>query len=65
MPNRHILICDLKDNPELITQYETYHAPGNAWPEITESITSAGITDMEIFRAGNRLVMIMTTTDDF
>lgn len=65
MPNRHILICDLKDDPALIEKYKEYHAPGNAWPEITDSITSSGITDMEIFLAGNRLVMIMTTSDDF
>lgn len=65
MSNRHILICDLKDDRELISKYKEYHAAGNAWPEITESITSSGITDMEIFLAGNRLVMIMTTTDDF
>lgn len=65
MANRHILICDLKNDPALIEEYKAYHAAGNAWPEITESITSSGITDMEIFLAGNRLVMIMTTTDDF
>jgi L-rhamnose mutarotase len=65
MSNRQILICDLKDDPKLIEQYKEYHAAGNAWPEITESITSSGITGMEIFLAGNRLVMIMTTTDDF
>ncbi|MEM6770084.1 MAG: L-rhamnose mutarotase [Bacteroidota bacterium] len=65
MSNRQILICDLKDDPELIEQYKTYHAAGNAWPEITESITSAGITSMEIFLAGNRLVMVMETSPDF
>lgn len=65
MSNRHILICDLKDDPALIEKYKEYHAAGNAWPEITESITSSGITGMEIFLAGNRLVMIMTTNDNF
>jgi len=65
MENRQILICDLKDDPALIEQYKEYHAAGNAWPEITESITSSGITGMEIFLAGNRLVMVMTTTSDF
>lgn len=65
MSNQHILICDLKDDPALIEQYKTYHAAGNAWPEITDSIISSGITGMEIFLAGNRLVMIMTTTDNF
>jgi len=65
MPNRQILICDLKDDPELIERYKAYHAAGNAWPEITESITSSGITEMEIFLAGNRLVMVMTTTEEY
>lgn len=65
MPNRHILICDLKDDPVLIKKYKEYHAAGNAWPEITASITSAGIVEMEIFQAGNRLVMIMETRDDY
>ncbi|WP_020571040.1 L-rhamnose mutarotase [Neolewinella persica] len=65
MSNRRFFACDLKDDPALIEKYKTYHAAGNAWPEITESITSAGITDMEIFLAGNRLFMIMTTTDDY
>ena len=65
MLNRQILLCDLKDDPALIARYKKYHAAGNAWPEITESITSAGITNMEIFLAGNRLVMIMETTEDF
>lgn len=65
MAQRSILICDLKDDPALIEKYKEYHAAGNAWPEITESIKSAGITDMEIFLAGNRLVMIMTTNERF
>jgi len=65
MAQRSVLICDLKDDPALIEKYKEHHAAGNAWPEITKSITSSGITDMEIFLAGNRLVMIMTTNEDF
>lgn len=65
MPNVTYLCCDLKDDPALIAEYERYHAPGNAWPEITASIRDAGITDMKIFRAGNRLFMVMTTDDSF
>ncbi|MEO0735043.1 MAG: L-rhamnose mutarotase [Bacteroidota bacterium] len=61
----HYLCCDLKDDPALIAQYEAYHAPGNAWPEITASIRDAGITDMRIYRAGNRLFMVMETDDRF
>lgn len=61
----HYLCCDLKDDPELIAKYEEYHAPGNAWPEIMTSIKNAGITDMRIYRAGNRLFMVMETDETF
>ena len=65
MSNRRFFACDMKDDPALIEKYKAYHADGTVWPEITESITSSGITNMEIFLAGNRLFMIMTTTDDY
>ena len=57
------LALDLKDDVALIAEYEEYHK--NVWPEIKESITDSGITNMEIYRTGNRLFMIMETTDDF
>lgn len=60
---RYCLALDLKDDPALIAEYEKYHE--KIRPEIAESITSAGITQMEIYRIGNRLFMIMETTDDF
>lgn len=60
---RYSLTVDLKDDTALITEYEAYHK--QIWPEIRESIVSAGITDMQIFRLGNRLFMIMETEDDF
>jgi L-rhamnose mutarotase len=60
---RYCLALDLKDDPGLIRQYEDYHR--EVWPEIIDSIKSAGITDLDIFRSGNRLFMIMETTDDF
>jgi L-rhamnose mutarotase len=56
---------DLKDDPALIAEYERWHQPGNVWPEIVESIRAAGIRDMEIFRAGNRLFMVMEVDEDF
>lgn len=65
MTKRYCLALDLKDNPTLIEEYEQYHAPGNAWPEITDSIREAGITEMEIYRIGNRLFMIMEVTEGF
>lgn len=56
---------DLKDDPALIAEYERWHQPGNIWPEIVDSLRAAGIRDMEIFRAGNRLFMLMEVDDDF
>lgn len=62
---RFCLACDLKDNPTLIEQYKEYHAPGNAWPEITKSIRDAGILDMQIYLTGNRMFMIMEVDASF
>lgn len=61
--NRFCFALDLVDDPVLIAEYEHYHQHG--WPEIKESILSAGITDMELYRIGNRLFMIMDTADAF
>ena len=60
---KYCLACDLKDDAALIAEYEAYHRA--IWPEIQKSITDAGITEMEIFRCGNRLFMIMETSDSF
>ncbi len=57
--------CDLKDNPRLIAEYKAYHASGNAWPEITQSIKDAGILDMQIYLTGNRMFMIMDVDDTY
>lgn len=59
------LCLDLKDDPKLIEIYKQYHAPGKVWPEITESIRTAGIDNMEIFLAGNRMFMIMEVNEHF
>jgi L-rhamnose mutarotase len=60
---RHCLALDLKDDPALIAAYEEHHS--QVWPEILESIRNSGILAMEIWRTGNRLFMVMETTDDF
>jgi len=60
---RYCLALDLKDDAQLISEYEAYHK--NVWPEILQSIKSAGITNMEIYRSGNRLFMIMETGETF
>lgn len=60
---RYCLALDLKDDPKLIAEYEEYHR--NVWPEILKSIKDAGIEKMEIYRAGNRLMMIIDVGDSF
>ncbi len=61
--NKYCLALDLVDDPVLIKEYENWHIGG--WPEIKKSITDSGITDMEIYRTGNRLFMIIETDDSF
>ncbi len=63
MPTRYCLALDLKNDPALIAEYERYHQ--SVWPEIAESIRAAGIVDMEIYRTGTRLFMIMEVDDRF
>ena len=60
---RYCLAVDLKDDPKLIAEYELWHK--KVWPEIIESIRSAGIEDMKIYRYSNRLFMIMEVNDAF
>jgi L-rhamnose mutarotase len=62
---RFCLALDLVEDPKLIEEYENWHKSENAWPEIKKSITDSGILNMEIFRTGNRLFMIMETEDHF
>ena len=62
---RYCYSCDLKDDPQLIAEYKEYHAEGNAWPEVTQSIKDAGIRDMEIYLIGNRMFMIVEVDDSF
>lgn len=60
---RYCLALDLKDDPARIAEYEQYHK--KIRPEIETSIRESGITEMEIYRIGNRLFMIMETDDTF
>ena len=62
---RLCLALDLHDDPDLIAEYERYHEPQNAWPEITRSIRESGIEEMEIWRIENRLFMIMDVDESF
>jgi len=60
---RYCLALDLKDDAQLIAEYEQHHQA--VWPEIKQSITGSGIEHMEIYRIMNRLFMIMEVNDTF
>jgi len=61
--HRYCLAVDLKDDEQLIAEYEQYHE--QIWPEIKASIKDSGIIHMEIYLVANRLFMIMETTAEF
>ena len=67
IPNykRYCKTLSLKDDAQLIEDYKKVHAPGCAWPEITQGMREVGIIDMEIYILGTRLFMIMDTVADF
>ena len=58
-------MLDLKDDPAFIEEYENYHKREVIWPEIIAGNIACGIHTMDIYRAGNRLCMIMETEPDF
>lgn len=61
--NRYCLALDLVNDDKLIAEYEAYHR--DVWPEIKKSILDEGILQMEIYRFGNRLFMIMEVNETF
>ena len=63
MSRRFCFALDLKDDPALIAEYERHHR--SVWPEILRSIRDSGIEDMQIYRTGNRLFMVMQVSEDF
>jgi L-rhamnose mutarotase len=65
MSRRLCFVLDLVDDPALIAEYEKHHAPGGVWPVIVDDIHAQGIEGMEIWRSGDRMVMIATVADDY
>ncbi|GLQ98905.1 L-rhamnose mutarotase [Dyella mobilis] len=57
--SRHYYALDLRDDAAAMAEYESWHQPGQVWPEIIASIRASGVEEMEIFRTGNRLVMVV------
>jgi L-rhamnose mutarotase len=62
---RHVYALDLADDPGLIAEYESWHRAGKIWPEILDSLRPWAFHSLDIFRTGNRLVLIIEAPDDF
>ena len=60
---RYCLALDLKNDPQLIAEYEAHHR--KVWPAILQSIKASGIENLEIYRVENRLFMIMEVNEHF
>ena len=60
---RYCQTLTLVDDKKKINQYVEAHA--HVWPEIIEGQRTVGILDMQIFRRGCSLFMIMDAIDDF
>lgn len=58
---RYVLTLDLRDDPAVTAAYRKYHA--EAWPEVVESIKAAGVSRMDIYMLGRRLVMVLELAD--
>lgn len=51
-----VYILDLIDEPTAIATYELYHR--DVWPEVLDHLAHSGLRSCQIYRAGNRLVML-------
>ncbi|WP_455914641.1 L-rhamnose mutarotase [Pseudomonas syringae] len=60
---RFCLALDLADDEALIAEYEQLHR--RIWPEIAEHLRGQGVLDMQIWRLGKRLFMVMDTASGF
>ena len=60
---RYCQTLTLVDDEEMIAKYVEAHA--HVWPEIIAGQREVGILDMQIYRKGRSLFMIMDVKDDF
>ena len=62
---RYCQTLDLKDDPQLISEYISKHSEEQFSEEIMEGMRKVGILDMDIYISGNKLFMIVETRLDF
>lgn len=60
---RYCQTLTLVDDEAMIAKYVKVHA--HVWPEVIAGQREVGILDMQIYRRGRNLFMIMDTADDF
>lgn len=65
MSRRLCFVLDLVNDAARIAEYEACHRPGGVWPVIVDDIRAQGVEGMEIWRSGDRMVMIATVADDY
>jgi L-rhamnose mutarotase len=65
MARRLCFALDLVDDAALIAAYEAHHAPGAVWPQVLDHLRALGVETMEIWRTGDRMVMIAEVTEDY
>lgn len=64
---RFVQLLDLKEDPALVEEYCHWHSREGIWPEILQGIKDSGVLEMEIYRLGTHLVMMveLAATDDW
>jgi L-rhamnose mutarotase len=65
MARRHCFALDLVDDAVLIAEYEARHAPGAVWQVVLDHLRAQGAEAIEIWRTGDRMVMIAEVADDY
>lgn len=60
---RYCQTLTLVDDTDMIDAYVEEHR--NVWPIVKEGIRSVGIMEMQIYRHGRNLFMIVDTVDEF
>lgn len=65
MSRRLCFALDLLDDAASIAEYERLHQPGGVWPAVIDDIRRQGIESMQIWRTGNRLLMVVEAAADY
>ncbi len=62
---RYVQSMELKDNEELIRRYCEAHDELHMRPEVLAGMREVGILEMELYRLGTQVIMIVDAPEDF